>query len=566
MTEAQNSNSSISDARFSTDYWHETRRAPSRLLPYGLALLLLAPVLPQVFGYHAFLIRDYQLVIFLCCNFGFLLLVPVLAGKRAWLPERVDRLRQQLLSLSPGRQRAAARKAHIVMLINVLKGPSIVLLAAFPALALALADHSHSYWEGGGVHPFVFLIALWAQIMTSMIWGASFGGFFPWFRPPKDRAMFGVGIFSGLMLRLVVVVLGSEAMRPNLMWDYLAIDWDLLLLPANAAKLILLVDTPLWLLLSVLVVLVGGQWHRVSLQAALPETLPEDRSDAELLNTGGEGLGLEVSFWSLLRWKYWLDPLYQAERRNLWSLKRRVLFLGGTIAVCAVFVFSCSQAMKRAGGQPTVLGSMEPLRYLWYVPFIPLLLAPLVMILGISRDKRTRCLESFRLTPAAPLRLAAAKLLGRLGTLAASLAAMCLVCAIISFLIEDAALESARARGMSYSRHYDLALITAEYRFWSIAGIVVLPAATLALGSIGLFFGARYRSAVFALVLALATSLLCASVLVLLDVIAAPLIRNYYFGDWPRALLWIALGLISSGVVLRVFLTETSRCFALRDV
>jgi hypothetical protein len=543
--------------QFSTAYWKEARRSPPRPLIYGIALLLLFAGLFVGLGEAGRYADDFLLTAFLCCNLGFLLVVPVLAAKEAGLRGRLEQLRQRLLAVPSGREPAIARAAHVGALIEVLKGPSVILLAAFPSYLLGFLASSHLNGRYNSVDPFLLVGALWAQTLTSLLLGASLGAAPPWFKYPKGKFLLGLVVGAVIMLRLVAVIFMSEPVRPQLLSGLLFSNEYILPSPAWAVLSTLLLDTPLCLLLALLCVLAGANRYRM----ALKSPLPEGRTDRQMLDEGGEGLGLEVSFWSLLRWKFWRDPLYKAERRSLWSRRNLLLCWAGAALLCVLYAMIALEADNRAEGGPGFLNSQEPICLFWLVILVPLLFAPLITVIGISRDKRTRSLESLLLTPAAPMRLAAAKLLGRLKPLAIATAAACLACAAISYWLE---VRFSRPHGYGL---WFIRMLMAGYRFWAVVAIFVAPVAVLAMGCVGLFFGTRVRSTILALVL----TVLASTAYVLLCVVAASALYatllndNHLQSEWLNSVAGVAAGLLFSGLLLRVFLSETARRFALKS-
>jgi hypothetical protein len=123
------------------------------------------------------------------------------------------------------------------------------------------------------------------------------------------------------------------------------------------------------------------------------------------------GMGLDVSFWTLLRWKFWRDPLYKAERRSFWNPWRRLaiwaLGAGSSVTTCYLFMPGWGVMWYEVRW----LRSFVLISLVAAAPMI--VLAPLVVTAGFCGRKQADAAENLIITPIAPLRLVAARLLGR---------------------------------------------------------------------------------------------------------------------------------------------------------
>jgi hypothetical protein len=236
----------------------------------------------------------------------------------------------------------------------------------------------------------------------------------------------------------------------------------------------LLVDAALCAALAVALVL--GLPRLIERRLGRPEE--PGYADPDALDAGAEAMGLGISFWALLKWKFRADPFFVAERRSLWS-QRRVAALWGLLSLAGVVALVLAAQGHRRNEEAGAL-LREALAWL------PMLIATAVTAVGLSGERASGALESVLLTPTAPLRLVAAKLMGRTSRLLS--AAVILV--LLAFIAVGVAMGDSREWAIC-----DEHQISRTFR-----ELVLAPLAVLAAGAAGLYGAARFRSMVGALV------------------------------------------------------------------
>jgi hypothetical protein len=276
------------------------------------------------------------------------------------------------------------------------------------------------------------------------------------------------------------------------------------------------------------------------------------------------GAGLDVSAWSLLRWRFWRDPLLRAERRHLWT-RRRILILwlalplvlaglvvSGPLVSAAIFGLVSSSAGYGLLMMPwsTVVSGLAAL---------PWACVPLIfMVAAVGGEKQSPVFESMLATPLTPLRLAAAKLLGKSWHLVMAVAVLWAIRPLLPFSFGG-------GLGWSDEPWNNGRLATLPF------GMVNTAAYALMLGSVGMFFAARQRTLTGAVAGSLATALgLLLARSLLLGFVHTGAWRFYHGGDdeWLNQVAGVASGNLAMTIlyllVAGMFLAGAARHLALR--
>jgi hypothetical protein len=281
----------------------------------------------------------------------------------------------------------------------------------------------------------------------------------------------------------------------------------------------------------------------------------DDVRPGNLADLEPESLGLDVSFWSLFRWRLSRDPLVRAERRAFWTWPRLVaLWLGLAAAEAGLRVLLQTNIlwtyMWAYMQHPAIIEYLVVV--LTFVFMLPYWFIPVMVAGSLASQRRSGVLESMAATPAAPLRLAAAQLVGKLGHFFLAMTVLNFAREFLWLLLS----ETGR-----YSSHN-------SFLWTPLGGLVTaqIPLVFIAVcGTVALCFAARFRSLFAALALSYGILL---PMFIGCNVVYDWLHRaaGLYENSWNARLasiLSIVLLLLAYGAVLRVFLMAAARRLAL---
>jgi len=529
---------------FSTGFWKEFKLRyprPAVYVPVGVAYLLLFAVLMIFMWSPAGVVLFLLVPAALCFS-----VVPALAVSRRFASRRERlALRESLAGVSVARREGLRRRWCRRQLLRALVAPGLALGLMLP-FCLTAGSMMHEYSVGLGMGLLCGLV-LWLDAAAMVILAAAGGaagalaGPARWAARRAFLAMLLALLVRGVLLFFVYLAVagtgGPGAGSYNLTPAEGSSDFDAyLIVPLVDALLCALAGGVV--LLTVPALLAG--------RLARPE--PEYASDEEVIADAPEGLGLGISFWALVKWRFREDPFYRAEKRNLWNARRLTI----TWIVVILGALGAPFLGKLAG----ILGPAAGTLVAGFLSRLPVWIAPAVMAVGMCAEKKSGALESLLLTPAAPLRLAAAKLVGRASHLwIAALAAA----AVGSMVCCAGGMARSYADGDVFM-----------YAFLSLFSFLAVPLSVLAYGAVGLYFATRQKTLLGALVLTYAA-------VGLFDVACGWGLRlsaevflssRSYFGGyaWYEVIPFVlaALQLMAIGVLLRVFLPAAARQLVLR--
>jgi hypothetical protein len=261
------------------------------------------------------------------------------------------------------------------------------------------------------------------------------------------------------------------------------------------------------------------------------------------------GAGLDVSAWSLLKWRFWRDPLFRAERRHLWS-GRRILALWVVLPFVSVGLYALNQliwlGLSKSGTSSMVFSRWSVVTGL--VGALTSLISACVPMLFIaaltSIEKNGAVFESMAVTPLTPLRLAAARFLGKIWHLVIAWA----VLGTASFFVSPLVMGH-WGSGLPY--WHTGQLIVAP------SGILCSAARALMLAAVGMLFAARQRTLVGAAIASLATAL---GLLLTSSLLLRPLWGSYSYQD-PYAGLYMAAQTLPLNVAYTILYTILAGMF-----
>ncbi len=277
-------------------------------------------------------------------------------------------------------------------------------------------------------------------------------------------------------------------------------------------------------------------------------------SEAEVMADAPEGLGLGISFWALFRWKFWRDPICRAERRHLWSLRRilvmwavAVLWAAGVWSVCVALRVDCDRQVF--------------CQALLAMVVLPVLVSAGMMVVGLANDRQNGVLETLLLTPLAPLRTVAARLIGRCRPLCVAALILLAIASLASAYKLDAGLLESR-----YGFYRDLGWLRMGHAwYWPLVFLTManVGMGVLACGAVGLRFAARCRT----LMGALSLTFLFLIVFFLVSEAGLRFLVTDIF-RWRATELGLALGgllrIVLYGFLIRIFLVGAAQQLVLR--
>jgi len=531
---------------FSTGFWKEFRLQyprPAAYLPAAAAYCALFMIL---FSLHDRLAGWDQasMALAIACTLG-LSVVPALAAARRF--QNRARL-APLRALGPWPDRSVLRRFLALELAQVLLAPALTAAILLP-LYLATGYGLTSETCGLSMADLLPGAALWLDALVAL-------------------ALSGlIGAAAGLASR------GGRAGTVAVLGAVLAVVARLL--PGAAGAFVLFsTDTraPVpWLaggdalvcLLAAL--LIFGQLPEL-LAKRLSRSEAEGLSDAEALEAAPEGLGLGIAFWALLTWRFRQDPLWRAEKKSFWRARNIACLWLWQVLAMALALFAV-WFMALSGNVP-LRNRFDFLERFCLLPValaanllgqLAVWVAPAVMAVGISAERRSGALDGLLLSPVAPLRLAAAKLLGRCWHLVLAGLVFGSLLGLLGWCCGATVLNADRAmRGIYF-----------PFIQYQVTASVLMPLAVLAWGALGLYCAARWRSLPVALAASYGLALLLWMVLALIPELARIGGRSYYFHSswgfpWVGMLGSLALELLVLGAVLRCGLVGAARLMALR--
>jgi hypothetical protein len=264
----------------------------------------------------------------------------------------------------------------------------------------------------------------------------------------------------------------------------------------------------------------------------------------------------DMCFWDLFAWKFWRDPMVRAERRNLWTLKRFVL----AWALLLPFLLLPSLPWTRTPlGSFYMFAASSSVTLMWALFFtsglvfsLHVWLVPTLVVSGIAAEKRSGAMESMLITPVSPLRMAAARVLGRCWMLVLIMLSVELIRTVLS-VAQDPVIPLP-----------DWGLPT----FTSAVSLASPAVVVLAHGSMACYFAARMRTMAAALSLSLLLSVTVSALgyIPLWALISwVPLNSAISDGTNDWAAWWAeisTLKLFGTALLLRVFLPAAARRLA----
>jgi hypothetical protein len=297
-----------------------------------------------------------------------------------------------------------------------------------------------------------------------------------------------------------------------------------------------------------------------ALQLRMQEAVSLRLGDEESIDDEPEGTGLGITFWAMLRWRFWRDPLYRAEVRHIWNWRRLVVFW----AVAGVW----------AAGALALLWLMRAERSLLLLQVgiqlpasLPLLAAPGLMAAGLAADRQKGIFETLLLTPVAPLRLAGARLVARYRPLVLVTVVLGIAGAFLFWmkLTPDHPVYGGTGLFRPARSFYRGWLRVGSSWYWILVLLIITGEVfgVAAFGAVGLRFAARYRSVLAALAVTYTVALawlVCSEMVWTLGVAQYFRYRGSAIGFAAASVLRIVL----YGVMARVFLMGAARQMVLK--
>jgi hypothetical protein len=380
---------------FSTSFWKEFKLRYPRpevyigaLLPYVAVLIVslapgkLPPSLPLVLG----VVVSLSLAMAAACS-----------GSRSFSSRRwLARLGRSAIKgrVSVSEIRGQWLQAMVPCLLAV-----AILLPLFGWCGLAAGRSSEDLGSGAMAGLLLFEMALSSVLVTGSVAARLSIG-----RGRGKVALVAicsfvvVGAIRGMGLTLVMAGLYSSESFPGVGMSRLAI---------HAA----VVDGVICLFIASGL----GMGLRPAVERALAQGKSDIGGDWDLIMEYPESFGLEVSFWSLLRWKFWADLLVRVERRSAWSWRGLICVWLLLLAWPWLMHYGLMQLFY-SNYVVNIYGASYVFRFLVGLlrAEISWLIAPAIMVVGFCNQRHNGVLDTFLLTPVAPLRLVASKLFGML--------------------------------------------------------------------------------------------------------------------------------------------------------
>ncbi len=560
----------VSEPRFSNEFWREFRMSRPRPLVYGLAALAIGVALLSRLSDagHA---ADFQMMLIAAGGIGLSLLPGLFSARRLGSRRAIEALRVALEGLPKGRREAALRSWYRRALLDAALGPGLVMLALVPACILGTAASAGAVRAANLFRlsdPLVSVLLICAELGVSLFVSLAVGAAAA--RSFRRGASLLPRILTAgvLVARAACVMVGAEVLNPWSMWLFVGHPppEPVVTLIENSAAVVA-ASALFWFGIGWLALALGRRGVRRSLREsrAVAEGV-RSADDDEMINDRPEGIGLDVSFWSLFTWKFWRDPLYRAEHRHLWRRGRRIaLIVCWGAAVLALMLLSKlawnSRTMAFWGKGVNSLRAW-PMHAIILLVMAPFAMAPAVVIFRLSREKREGSLDALVLTPLAPLRICAAKVWGRLAPLC-----LCALAVVAAQLYWPCSYSRPQYWYGQPAMSWTIMYWYEAYRPIGLALPVFIVPGILAAGAIGSYFAVRLRSAAGAVV----ASYLTLTVLSLLWLFAWVMLRQSALSPFQghRRELWAGvagavMSVVCMGAVARIFLTEAARRLALR--